>query len=496
MPGLGDALSKAFEDSMHDLDALVDKAAQEEEEIADAVNQAAEAEEDDVESEGVAPLTAAAEPQGVVAEGGVGEVEKTTLFAAEDLPLGEVSSPPPPPPSPPPPVEPARPIRRTRGTRRIMISEDMAGEAARSAIDATRILEETALRGASAQPGDVVGAVPAAGEEAPKTVEMPEAEAAAVSLVESPPVAPASDLPAKTQVTTAEPVAPFAQFAPSGIIRRKLRKGTAEGSPVRVAQPTVPVAPAASPPPAVADAVPVAEESLSLASMGMDVDGDVLAACRRVAELENADGYRIPLLADGINGLVETMNSYDAESPSMIAVCGAGQHFGTTTVAVACALKLAEARDKRTLLVDVDFRSPGLARLVGESGSGPDLKAVLEGEATLSEAVLYSPQDNLAVLPIYGWGESSGQALAGFGALLESEAFVALLELCREQFNFVILDAGSVAEWDGPALAAGAAGCAVLAVRAGRVTIKQARDVKNRLERCGSSLAGSVLTFA
>jgi len=500
MPGLGDALSKAFEDSMHDLDALVEKAAKEEGDLQPdgaADGSAAAAEEERSGAGPVAEPSAEASPADAPSPG-LDSPERTALLSATDLGLeglgpetggiGQGAEPErrPEPESEPEPelpmkevpaalpgeeAPPSEPRRRER-TRRVMVSADMAGEAARSAIDATRILE---------------GAVSAA--PAPESAELTAAQSPQEQL---------------TSATTSEPVAPFAQFAASGIIRRKIRKGGAEE------QPPVPIPePEPEPEPAPSEAAvqsageapaetPAAEPGDQVLDPGPQSQAgveDVLAVCRRLMALEGSEDYRIPLLVEGVDGLVRIMTGGEVGIPGIVALCGASEKSGTSTIAVACALKLAEDRTKRVLLVDADFRSPGLARMAGNSGSGPDLKSVLTGEAAVSEAILYSPNENLAILPLYGWGEGPDEALAKVVPLFGEDALGKLLDLLKMQFDYVIFDAGSAVDWEGPVALAGATGAAVMVVRAGKTTAKTAMVLKKSLERAGSRLEGSVLTF-
>jgi Mrp family chromosome partitioning ATPase len=552
MPGLGDALSKAFEDSMHDLDDLVDKAAREEENREAAEGGAGEGGQAGEAQSPAPPDEAEGQPR----------TEKTGLLSAEELadvmavagPEGEDAE--------EAPEEPAPPPEERRSTiRRVTISAAAAGEAARSAAEATRIIEAAFGGGGEAAPAPPEPAAeqspappepgpapvseeppgppepaPAPPEPAPAPMSEeppgpPEPAPAPVS--EEPPAAPepepepvsqeppappeAAPAPApepaaareeepkpaaeETAATAAEPVAPFAQFAPSGVIRRKLRRREPEKkpSPKVQAPPPAPEPVAVEPEPAAPAPEPAPEPEPALPpSAPSDVtgvgDGDLLAVCRRLVALERCEDLRIPLLVEGVDGLARLLKSGGVGRPAAVAVCGAASRSGTSTVAAACALKLAEEGRWRVLLVDGDFRSPRVARLAGRSGSGPDLKSVLAGDASLAEAVLYAPEENLAILPVYGWGERSS-GLASLVRRMRKGALEAVLAACRAQFDFVIFDAGSAADWEGPALLAGAVGFAVVVVRAGRVTAKAAKRLKTTLERAGAKLEGALLTF-
>ena len=144
--------------------------------------------------------------------------------------------------------------------------------------------------------------------------------------------------------------------------------------------------------------------------------------------------------------------------------------------------------------MDADFRSPGLGGLIGES-EGSGLSEVLAGGATLDAAAVFSEAEGLAVLPLGRAGESAGDS-SGVVRLLEGPALGRMLDACRGFFDAVIFDAGSAAEWSGPAGLAGAVGTAVLVVRAGQTGAREVRAVRRALEGLGAKVAGAVLNCA
>jgi tyrosine-protein kinase Etk/Wzc len=206
---------------------------------------------------------------------------------------------------------------------------------------------------------------------------------------------------------------------------------------------------------------------------------------RRVKRLLNAASYRDAALVKGVSGAVSLALGGDAGRPALLAICGATGGAGTTTVAVAVALGLAAQPRLRVLLVDADFRSPALLRLLGPVGSGEDFAAVLAGTCELGAALVWSEAEGLAVLP-----------LAEAGRPPESPAVLRALADFRGLFDAVVFDAGSVAGPGGAAELAGAVGTAVLVVRAGATGAGQAREARRTLERSGARVAGAILTCA
>jgi Mrp family chromosome partitioning ATPase len=277
----------------------------------------------------------------------------------------------------------------------------------------------------------------------------------------APPPAPAAaEPPAEAAAPTepATPAEPEATFTPSGVIRRRTRRDDEAEGPGG--------ADFAAPPPG----------------------EDCLAACRRVEALAGGEDFRLPALAAGVDGLVRLMRTGRAGRPAALAVCGAGPRAGTTTVALAAALRLAEDRSARVLFAEAGPGSRLVADMLGRAPAGPDFRAVLRGQAGLAEALVHSACDNLCVLPGGdGWSgiESSDQA-----------GLAALAEACRAHFGFVVFDAGDAAGQPGALRAAGALGRAALVVRAGRITARTVTGLESRLAQAGATLAGAILTFA
>ena len=292
--------------------------------------------------------------------------------------------------------------------------------------------------------------------------------------------------------TEVEPEGPFGQFAPSGIIRRPLRgkraAGSASSSEGESAAP-----PERLPTTALDDSCP---DGADVPTSSVPVDpGDVIGGCRRLVSLEGCADLRIPLLLEGIGGLLRMLRTGSVARPGTVAICGACPRAGTSTVAAAAALSLAEQKSNRVLLVDADFHSPSVAKMAGRNATGPDFRAVLKGEVPAVDAVLYAPSENLAVLPTYGSGRPA-EGTESVAGEVSTAGLAAFLEAIREQFDYVIIDTGSVADSARAAEVAAAAGSAGLVVRSRAVSCRSAVAAKAALSEAGARVEGAVLTFA
>lgn len=120
-----------------------------------------------------------------------------------------------------------------------------------------------------------------------------------------------------------------------------------------------------------------------------------------------------------------------AAGGTVITVISALPSEGKTHTAVSLAQICALSGD-RTIIVDCDLRRPELARLLIEPAPF-GLADVLEGDATLAQAVVRHSGSDLDILPIAA-PDMSAKDLVG------SPAFAALVEQLRAAYDVVVLD--------------------------------------------------------
>ncbi|PYU97478.1 MAG: capsular biosynthesis protein, partial [Acidobacteria bacterium] len=105
---------------------------------------------------------------------------------------------------------------------------------------------------------------------------------------------------------------------------------------------------------------------------------------------------------------------------------------GKTCTSLNLGLALAQRR-VRTLIIDADFRKPGIAAAMGMSNE-KGLSNVLQGEFSCEEAMLQSEAlPNLWILP-------AGSIPSNPTDLLSSPEMGKLLEVLRNRFEHVVLD--------------------------------------------------------
>jgi succinoglycan biosynthesis transport protein ExoP len=178
----------------------------------------------------------------------------------------------------------------------------------------------------------------------------------------------------------------------------------------------------------------------------------------------------------------------DGDCPRVLVFSSAGPKEGKTTLATNVALALAEI-GRQVLLIDADLRRPRLHR-VFEFGNEKGLVDLLRGdepvEKALEEHSRYSGVPGL-------WLLTSGMADEGDPALLHSDRFARMLELARNQYEMVLIDAPPMLAIADARVIAQRSDGVILVARANETSRDSLRDVRQRLEEDGTRVLGAVL---
>lgn len=173
-------------------------------------------------------------------------------------------------------------------------------------------------------------------------------------------------------------------------------------------------------------------------------------------------------------------------SPRLIAVVSGAEGEGRTTTAANLAAAFAGSGEK-TVLVDADLRSPGLAELVG-LGTKPGLVDWVRGEATARNVAHRFGQRGVefALIP-------AGHATPNGAGIISSKSFANVIAELREDADRVVFDTSALSD------AADATGlCAhvdavVIIARAGRTTVSSLLAEIDVIQRSGGNVAGVAL---
>lgn len=168
----------------------------------------------------------------------------------------------------------------------------------------------------------------------------------------------------------------------------------------------------------------------------------------------------------------------------IVALVSPGSGEGCSFVSANLAIVFAQ-QGQRTLLIDANLRAPRQDALFG-LGRSPGLSAILADRAGLEAALPVPGLAGLAVLP-------AGAVPPNPQELLGRAAFGALLNAASTEYDVVIIDTPSGAEYADAEIIASRAGAAVIVTRKNRSTIPAATLLARRLQDSGVVLVGSIL---
>jgi len=181
----------------------------------------------------------------------------------------------------------------------------------------------------------------------------------------------------------------------------------------------------------------------------------------------------------------ELMLRWFDKGRKVLAVGAARTGTGASTLAANLAVSFAQLGE-RTLLLDANFRNPAQHQLFGMSAD-TGLADVLLGRSSVDKSIVSIAQLNgLAVL-------CAGPTPPNPHELLSSRAMQYLLELAREIYDVVIVDAPPVLEYADAQMIAARAGGYVLVTRRHRTRMADVAAVQERLQPCGAVLLGAVV---
>jgi len=175
----------------------------------------------------------------------------------------------------------------------------------------------------------------------------------------------------------------------------------------------------------------------------------------------------------------------DAEPPAVLLLAPARHGDGTTTTAIMLGASL--ATNERCLLLELNFRRPGLAGALGLA-EYVGLKTVLDNGdlETLERAIVPTAVPNLFALPsqIYG----SDRTLPDVRRVGE------VVRQLRGKFEHIVIDAAPVIGYPDTSLLAMLADAVMLVVAADSTPLESCLAARRELEVSGARLLGAVLT--
>jgi succinoglycan biosynthesis transport protein ExoP len=157
---------------------------------------------------------------------------------------------------------------------------------------------------------------------------------------------------------------------------------------------------------------------------------------------------------------------------------------GKSTIASNLGIALAKA-GKRVLVLDANFRSPGMHRIFGVSNE-LGTATVVEGGCPIEKAIRGTAIERLDVLP-------TGEVPADPSEMLNSTEFANILEGLAMAYDHVVIDSPAVANVDDARIVAANCDVTLLVLRAERSNRKMAENARDGLVNVGANLMGVIV---
>lgn len=166
--------------------------------------------------------------------------------------------------------------------------------------------------------------------------------------------------------------------------------------------------------------------------------------------------------------------------PATVLLTAAGHQQDTTTIASNLAMTIAK-ENRRVLLVDLNFASPAIAKLLNvEATAG--LAELINGGEPLE---LIKPTD-VPRLDVLTPGTPTGDT----AALLNNEAFTTLLTMLSQAYDHVVFDAPPLSQGDDARIVASLCDGTVLVSKPTSASLRRAAGARDLLLTIGANLLG------
>jgi len=167
-------------------------------------------------------------------------------------------------------------------------------------------------------------------------------------------------------------------------------------------------------------------------------------------------------------------------------VTSAKRTEGKSLTCVNLAVTMAEDKDKTTILVDLNFRSPKLSSLVNAKPS-KGLSDYFNNEARLDEILTKTSINNLMIL-------SSGNMPSNPAGFFTYQRIKELIAELEKHFNYIILDTPALIPFADARTFAPAVDGVILAVSAGKTRREVVWRAEEQIKSVRGKLIGVVLT--
>ena len=157
-----------------------------------------------------------------------------------------------------------------------------------------------------------------------------------------------------------------------------------------------------------------------------------------------------------------------------------------SNVSINLAITLAE-ENKKVIVVDGDLRKPVVHRMMSLNPHGKGLSGILTGELRATDAIIHIAEHNIDILPV-------GAVPPNPTELLSLKRMGDLLQLLREYYDYVIVDAPPISVVTDAAIIGGMVDGALLVVRSEYAPVEMVQLAKKKLEDVHVKIFGVILS--
>jgi capsular exopolysaccharide synthesis family protein len=173
--------------------------------------------------------------------------------------------------------------------------------------------------------------------------------------------------------------------------------------------------------------------------------------------------------------------------PGVLAITSAEEGEGRSSLALALGVELAQTLGEAALVLEANFRNPGLARLAGLSKDSAGFAELLSGKAD---------QDS-AITPLGTVGPevmTAGQVMKNDAAVLMDRAKVEMtLKSLSSKYKYILMEIPPINKYPEAMVLSRLADVTILAIRAGVTGRESVMSAVKRLDLLGEKFAGLVL---